>query len=288
MFTWICPQCGKEVPPAYNDCPDCSKEGAPGGDAAAAPTVFAPPAQPTVFAPPAQQPYYQQPPQAQQAPPPGYYPPQAQPQQAPPPGYYPPQPQPPTPPPQQPYYQQPPQAQQAPPQGYYSAPTAPAHGLNMPVWLMTILVALAIGGVVFGIIALVSSNRGSAGNGPAPIAAVESPAAKPGAKTNPLQKYIEIAGVRFVSDPKNQAPMVKFLVINHSPADINGLAGNVTMWGRTQKSEEDAQGSFSFSATIGPYESKELTAPLNTKRKIYELADWQNITTDVQITGPAG
>jgi hypothetical protein len=235
--------------------------------------------------PPPQQPYYQQPPQAQQtpqagyyppqaqqAPPPGYYPPQAQ--QAPPPGYYPPQPQPPV--------------QQAPPQGYYAPPAAPAHGLNMPVWLMTILVALAVGGVLFGIIALVKSNRGSDGNGPAPVAAVESPAAKPGAKTNPLQKYIEVTGVRFVSDPKSQAPMVKFLIINHSPADINGLAGNVTMWGRTQKSEEDAQGSFSFSATIGPYESKELTAPLNTKRKIYELADWQNITTDVQITGPAG
>jgi hypothetical protein len=285
MFTWICPQCGKEVPPAYNDCPDCSKRAAPGGgDVAAAPPANAP-AQPTVLGPPAQQPYYQQPPQAQQAPPPGYYPPQPQQQPAPPPGYYPPQPQ-----PAQPYYPPQPQAPlpQAPPQGYYSAPTAPAHGLNMPVWLMTILVALAIGGVVFGIIALVSSNRGSAGNGPAPIATVESPAAKPGAKTNPLQKYIEVAGVRFVSDPKNQAPMVKFLLINHSPADINGLAGNVTMWGRTQKSEEDAQGSFSFSATIGPYESKELTVPLNTKRKIYELADWQNITTDVQITAPAG
>ena len=26
MFTWICPQCGREVPPAYNDCPDCSNE----------------------------------------------------------------------------------------------------------------------------------------------------------------------------------------------------------------------------------------------------------------------
>src|SRR5205085_12555142 len=24
MFTWICPQCGREVPPAYNDCPDCA------------------------------------------------------------------------------------------------------------------------------------------------------------------------------------------------------------------------------------------------------------------------
>jgi hypothetical protein len=281
MFTWICPQCGKEVPPAYNDCPDCSKKAAPGGgDAAAAPPAN-PPAPPTAFAPPPQQPYYQPPPQAQQAPPPGYYPTQPQAQQPPPPGYYPPQP----PQPAQPYY--PPPAQAA-PQGYYAPPAAPAHGLNMPVWLMTILVALAVGGVLFGIIALVKSNRVSDGNGPAPIAAVESPAAKPGAKTNPLQKYIEVAGVRFVSDPKNQAPMVKFLLINHSPADINGLAGNVTMWGRTQKSEEDAQGSFSFSATIGPYESKELTAPLNTKRKIYELADWQNITTDVQITGPAG
>jgi hypothetical protein len=286
MFTWICPQCGKEVPPAYNDCPDCSKKAAAGsGDAAAAPPASAP-GPPTMFAPPApppQQPYYQQPPQAQQAPP-GYYPPQAQ--QAPPPGYYPPQP--PQAQPAQPYYPPQPQAPQAPPQGYYAPPAAPAHGLNMPVWLMTILVALAVGGVLFGIIALVKSNRGSDGNGPAPIATVESPAAKPGAKTNPLQKYIEVAGVRFVSDPKNQAPMVKFLLINHSPADINGLAGNVTMWGRTQKSEEDAQGSFSFSATIGPYESRELTAPLNTKRKIYELADWQNITTDVQITAPAG
>jgi hypothetical protein len=254
--------------------------------------VAAPPANPPAPSAPApQQPYYRQPPQAQQAPPPGYYPPQQPPQaqQAPPPGYYPPQPQA-QPQPAQPYYPpQPPQPPaQAPPQGYYAPPAGPAHGLNMPVWLMTILVALAVGGVLFGIIALVKSNRSSDGNGPAPIAAVESPAAKPGAKTNPLQKYIEVTGVRFVGDPKNQAPMVKFLVINHSPADINGLAGNVTMWAGTQKSEEDAQGSFSFSATIGPYESKELTVPLNTKRKIYELADWQNITFDVQITAPAG
>jgi hypothetical protein len=34
-------------------------------------------------------------------------------------------------------------------------------------------------------------------------------------------------------------------------------------------------------------ESKELTAPLTTKLKIYELPDWQNVTTDVQITAPA-
>src|ERR1039457_3268577 len=24
MFTWICPQCGREVPPSYEACPDCA------------------------------------------------------------------------------------------------------------------------------------------------------------------------------------------------------------------------------------------------------------------------
>jgi hypothetical protein len=280
MFTWICPQCGREVPPAYNDCPDCSKKAAAAADPAAAQAPPAnPPAPPPAYAPPPpqQQPYYQPPPQAQQAPPPGYYPPQAQPAQP----YYPQQPQPP---------QQPPQQHQAPPSGYYPMPAAPGarHGLNLPVWLLTILCTLAIGGVLVGILWMVSTNRSSAGNGPAPTATVESPAAKPGAKTNPIQKYIEISGVRFVMDAKKKTTMAKFVVINHSEADISGLAGNVTIWGRTQKSEEDAQGTFSFSTGLAPFESKELTVPLNTKRKIYEMADWQNITTDVQITAPAG
>src|ERR1051325_6706902 len=32
MFTWICPQCGREVPPAYNDCPNCSPQSVPPGN----------------------------------------------------------------------------------------------------------------------------------------------------------------------------------------------------------------------------------------------------------------
>src|SRR5512146_1113520 len=26
MFTWICPQCGREVPPSYTECPDCTSK----------------------------------------------------------------------------------------------------------------------------------------------------------------------------------------------------------------------------------------------------------------------
>ncbi len=156
----------------------------------------------------------------------------------------------------------------------------------MPVWLMTILFALAIGGVVSGIYWLLPSGRSSAGSGPTPTATVESPAAKAGAKTNPLQKFIEVSGVRFAEDARKKGTLARFVITNHSESDISGLTGNVTIWGRTQKSEEDAQGTFTFSTNLAPFESKELTAPVNTKLKIYELPDWQNITTDVQITAP--
>ena len=116
--------------------------------------------------------------------------------------------------------------------------------------------------------------------------AVESPAAKAGAKTNPYQKFIEIAGVRFVEDAKKKTTQVRFVLINHSNADIPGLSGNVTVWGRTRNSEEDAEGSFTFTSDLKGYETKDITVPLNTQKEIYELPDWQNVSTDIQITAP--
>ena len=254
MFTWICPQCGREVPPAYNECPDCSKKVADGG--------ANPPVQPANAPPPPTQQYAAPPNPAPQSAPPQYAPPQYGA-----PSNYPPQP-------------------PAPPAWYPPQPARP-RGLNLPVWLMTIVFALAIGGLVGGVYWILQTNRSPGSAGPAPSATVESPAAKPGAKTNPVQKYIEVSGVRFTQDKKKKT-IATFVVVNHSEAEINGLAGNVTIWGRTKKSEEDAQGTFSFSTTLGPFESKELSAPINTKLKIYELPDWQNITTDIQVTAPAG
>ena len=267
MFTWICPQCGREVPPSYTECPDCAQKAK---DAPAQPEAPQAQPQPPGYPPP-QQPAYQQPQQQQP-----YYPPQ---QQYAPPQYSPPRQQQQYAPPQQQQYPPPPPTMQ------YGPP--PSRGLNMPVWLLTILFAAGLGGIIFGIYSLMQTNRAQTGNGPAPTAAVESPAAKPGAKTNPVQKFIEVSGVRFVQDAKKKT-QVRFLLINHSDSDLSNLAGNVTIWGRTKKSEEDAEGTFSFSTNLGPQESKELTVPLNTKLKIYELPDWQNVTTDVQITAPTG
>jgi hypothetical protein len=222
MFTWICPQCGREVPPSYTECPDCAARAAKGGTAPSATTPSAPAPQAAVqpTAPPAP-------------------------------------------------------VQAAPPQ---YCPPAPRGGI--PTWLLAILFALAFVGA-YWIIGYFK------GRSLAPAATVESPSAKPGARTNPLQRYVEVSAVRFTQDPKKKTTIVKFALTNHSEADISGLVGNVTIWGRTQKSEEDAQGTFTFSTNLAPFESKQLEAPLVTKLKIYELPDWQNITTDVQITAPA-
>jgi hypothetical protein len=277
MFTWICPRCGREVLPSYTECPDCKgleKQPEPAVQAAPPPPQPAyqppPPPQPMYQAPPAQQPVYQTaPPQqpAYQAPPPGY--------QQQPPAYQPPQ-------------GYPPQQAYAPPQAYPPQyPPRRGGALHLPTWLLTVLFALAFLGLVAGVYWGVGSLRGGSGStAAAPAANVESPAAKPGAKTNPVQKYIEISGIRFTEDAKKRI-LVKFSLTNHSDADLSGLAGNVTMWGRTQKSEEEAVGTFSFATDVGPQVTKEVSAPLTTKLRIYELPDWQNVTTDLQITAPA-
>lgn len=297
MFTWICPQCGREVPPAYTDCPDCAEKAAKGGipapppAASQNPLAAAPPPPPeypaSPYMPTQQQPVWSQQPGYPQQP---VYPQQpAYPPQQP---TYPPQeptyqPQQPTYPPQQPHPQQayPPPGQSFLGQvnmGPYQPPPPPARR-GLPTWLMTIVFTLAFLGLVGGIYWLIGYMKG--GGAGSPSATVESPAAKPGAKQNPYQKFIEISGVRFTVDAKKK-PVVKFVVINHSGADILGLAGNVTIWGRTQKSEEEAAGTFSFKADVGPFSSKDLSAPLNTKLPMVQLPDWQNVSTDIQITAP--
>ena len=103
--------------------------------------------------------------------------------------------------------------------------------------------------------------------------------------SNPVQKYVEVVGIRMVTESKK--PAVKFVVVNHSNAEITDLAANVTLWASTSRSEEDSVGSFAFRLkSLGPNESKELSEPLKTKLKMYELPDWQNATAELQITSP--
>jgi len=226
MFTWICPTCGREVPPSYSECPDCAAKASaaapPAPDAAQAP----PPAGPVAPAPPA-------------APP----------------------------------------APVAP-----VAPAAPMPRPGMPTWLLAIVFTFAFVGLVGGIYWMVAHfSGGSQTAANVPAAPPPTPAT---AKQDELQKYIEVSGIRFMETPKHETE-ARFVVTNHSGADISGLTGSVNIWGRTDRSEEEAAGSFSFKLdSLGAYASKEATAPVKTKLKVYELPDWQNVSAEVQVTSP--
>jgi hypothetical protein len=277
MFTWICPQCGREVPPAYNECPDCSAKTA--GDAppaaATAGNPAGPAAPPRLPLEPAQPPQYA----PQQAPPPVFHPTsplfQAPPPQ--PPQYAPQPPQYAQQPPQ--YAQQPQQYGQQPPQ-YAPQPQyapRPRGRLQLPTWLLALLFACAIVGVGGGAIWLFTGGSGSKAT-----AVIETPVSK----ENPVQKYIEITGLRFAPTTKGVA--VSFVVVNHSDSDLVNLAGTVKVWGLTQKKEEDPVGTFTFQTAMAAQTSKELQMPFATKLKMVELPDWQNVKVDVQITAPPG
>lgn len=234
MFTWICPTCGREVPPAYDECPDCAAKAKAGGQPAEA---AAQPPPPAVSAAPQGAP----PPQASYAPP----------------------------------------AVAPPPAALYAIPAPRA---ALPTWLLAILFALAFVGLGAGVYWLAHSFRG--GNQAAASPPLENVPAKGQAKEHPLQKYVEVTGIRFVQNAKKETE-ARFVVVNHSGADITDLAGTVNIWGRTDKSEEEAAGNFSFKVpALGPFESKEQAAPVNTKLKVYELPDWQNVSAEVQITSP--
>jgi hypothetical protein len=120
-----------------------------------------------------------------------------------------------------------------------------------------------------------------------PAASLELPAVGGAAKPHPLQRYIEVTGVRFLQEDKNKHSEARFLVVNHSPDDIIDLAGTVKIWGRTQKAGDESVGTFSFKIpSLGPWQSREFSVPLDTKLRVYELPDWQNVLAQVTITSP--
>ncbi len=150
----------------------------------------------------------------------------------------------------------------------------PEEQAGRPAWVIG---AIAFIGVlaVFGLAYFILGSHGS------------SPAAKDAAAkqqtTNPLQKYVEVVGVRIVSGKSGQT--ARFLVVNHSGVELTDLSANVILWASTQHSDEDSVGSFTFHVdSIGSNESKELSAPLKTDKKPSDMPDdWRNITADVQV-----
>ncbi len=257
MFTWICPQCGREVPPSASECPACAEARA----AAERP--------PAPAAPQPVPPQYQAAPQYAQAPPPPPQYQQAAPQYAPQQPQYPPQQQP----VQQPYPPAPP-------------PAAPSYVIQepkrgLPSWLIAMLVTAVIGGGLYGVYRFV----GAPSSAPAKKAELEQVAAGAAGGSGIYDKFIEVTAFRLLED-SNKKPKVRFTVVNHSNAPMSGLEMQVSLGRRGEDSEPPFAVVDAKIGSIEPNGTAEVELPIKTTLRVYELPDWQFIKGTFVVTAP--
>jgi hypothetical protein len=169
-----------------------------------------------------------------------------------------------------------------------AAPRPAAPGI--PTWLLSVVFALAFFGLGAGVY-FVSQHFRNKSQAAAPAAQSPQPAfetpqpASPAVKQHPYLKYIQITGWRLLQDARKR-PEIRFIVVNHSGAEIPDINATVNLRARAG-TETEPIGSFSFKLpSLGPYESRDLSAPLNTKLKVYEFPDWQNLFEEIQIASP--
>jgi len=101
-----------------------------------------------------------------------------------------------------------------------------------------------------------------------------------------LSKHLELSGFR-LSEAAGQRGQVKMVVVNHSAADTGDIEMNLTLRDVNAKPGADPVGTAVVKVpAIEPNGYQEATAPLKTKRRIYELPDWQFLRAEFEITSP--
>jgi hypothetical protein len=153
---------------------------------------------------------------------------------------------------------------------------------GLPGWLVALFVAAGMGalGAMLYLYVLPSSGRVQ------PETKLEN-AAAPGtaARAHPLVKHIEVTGIRISEDPKQRAK-VQCLIVNHSGAEIADLGGTIHLR-PVGKPQDPPILSIPVKALgLAPYESKEVSATVQSRVRAYELPDWQFLRADFEITSP--
>lgn len=114
-----------------------------------------------------------------------------------------------------------------------------------------------------------------------------APVASAANAKHPLAKYIELAGFR-LSEASPGKMNVKFTAINHSDADLGDLTVKIHMFTTAAKPADPPVAEFDAKIpSLGPQETKDIMATVETKMRVYELPDWQFLRATFDITSPA-
>ena len=118
-----------------------------------------------------------------------------------------------------------------------------------------------------------------------PPAEVSGPATT--STKHPLAKYIEFSGFR-ISEAGAGKLKVKFVAVNHSEADLGELEVKLRMITTVAKPGDPPVAEFEAKIpSLGPQEIRDVTATTATKKRAYEIPDWQFIRAEFDITSPA-
>ncbi len=101
---------------------------------------------------------------------------------------------------------------------------------------------------------------------------------KGGRRERELAKNLEVGGIRIIEEKKQAS--IRLMLVNHSGAELAQLSGNIVLF--TDPQHEVATIPFSL-ASLGAFEAKDISAPLKTKLRAYELPDWQFIKAQVNL-----
>jgi hypothetical protein len=152
--------------------------------------------------------------------------------------------------------------------------TAPPSG--MPSWLIAALSILGVVALGYGVIHFMRGRDGVA----AESAAVE--AIRP-AGDNPLVKFVEVIGYRIVES--KQQVQFKFIIVNHSAGEIAPFQLNMQVHTKNQKPGEASL--FTVKTPVSgllPFEAKDMSIPVKTALRAYEMPDWQFLTATYDIS----
>jgi hypothetical protein len=119
----------------------------------------------------------------------------------------------------------------------------------------------------------------------APGVALET-AASPAtpAGEHPYKKHLEIVGYRIFEDAKRK-PQIRFLIVNHSGAELDPVNMRVTIETTKAKPGDPAVATLLVKTPrLAAYGSQEFTSALNTKLRAYEIPDWQFLRLEPEIT----
>ena len=104
---------------------------------------------------------------------------------------------------------------------------------------------------------------------------------------HPLNRALTVTGLRFVPG-KNKKLEARFLIVNSTGAQTPKFSGMVYVRPKDAAADETPLLTFELKGVeLGPYESREMQAPIESSLKPYELPDGGLVRADLNILEPA-